>query len=289
VQISGKRLISDARCAAKAGACPTAFDRRQRPLIKPGLFVLTVVTCPKIGQIREMVSHSITAAEAKLAPVPMHSNAISIPSLFDGLSKNDSAALMAAAVMRRFVRGQTIIRADDLGTHLFLLRTGAIDYYRVSPEGQQLVMIRFFPGDTFGLASLTAGPMRYIGTAEAVRETELYVWERASVRDFAGKHPPLAENLLRIGLEYITLYSDRHLALVSDNTEDRLRHTISQLELRAGHRGLEIEITNERLASLADVGYYTVSRLLNRWKRKGAIDKRRGKLVIVCPEMMLDE
>src|ERR1700751_3284159 len=97
----------------RLGACPMAFERRQGPLSKPSLFVLTVVTCPKIGQIREMVSHNITAAGAKMAPV--HPNAISIPSLVNGLSENDSAALMAAAVMRRFVRGQTIIRADDLG------------------------------------------------------------------------------------------------------------------------------------------------------------------------------
>jgi CRP/FNR family transcriptional regulator, nitrogen oxide reductase regulator len=224
-----------------------------------------------------MVSHSMTAA--KLAPAPVQPSAVGVPSLFDGLSKDDTATLMAAAVVRRFVKGQTIIRADDPGTHLFMLRA----------EGQQVVMIRFFPGDTFGLVSLPAKPMKYIGTAEAVRETELYVWERVSVRDFARKHPTLTENLLRIGLEYITLYSDRHLALVSDNTEDRLRHTISHLELRAGRKGLEVDITNERLASLADVGYYTVSRILNKWKRKGAIDKHRSKLVIVYPERMLEE
>jgi CRP-like cAMP-binding protein len=134
--------------------------------------------------------------------------------------------------------------------------------------------------------------MGYIGTAEAVGETEVYVWEHPRVRQFAQKHPQLAENALRIGLEYIRLYSDRHLALVSDNAEDRLRRTLSQLELRAGHRhgrGLEVEITNERLASLADIGYYTASRLLNKWKRKGAVVKSRGKVVVVRPERMLDE
>ena len=40
------------------------------------------------------------------------------------------------------------------------------------------------------------------------------------------------------------------------------------------------------LASLADVGYF--SRLLNKWKRKGALVKTRSKVVILHPEGMLD-
>ena len=52
-------------------------------------------------------------------------------------------------------------------------------------------------------------------------------------------------------------------------------------------RGLEFEITNERLSSLADVGYYTTSRLLNKWKRVGAITKDRGKIIVLRPEKML--
>jgi hypothetical protein len=47
------------------------------------------------------------------------------------------------------------------------------------------------------------------------------VWEHPWVRNFARKHPLLTENALRISLEYIGLYSDRHLALVSGNAETR--------------------------------------------------------------------
>jgi CRP-like cAMP-binding protein len=197
---------------------------------------------------------------------------------------------MAAGVVRRFAAGQTIVRADDPGTQLFLIKTGSVDFYRLTPEGQKVLIIRFSPGDTFGFVSLLAKPMGYIGTAEAVRDTELYVWEHAWVRHFAGKHPVLTENALRIGLEYIRLYSDRHLALVSDNAEDRLRRMLSLVGSRTGQRnarGLEIQITNERLASLADIGYYTTSRLLNKWKRKGAVEKSRGKIFVLCPERML--
>ena len=242
-----------------------------------------------------MSSHTATGVKGTpthIAAVPCKLDLSSKPAarLFSGLSDEDIADFMAGGVLRRFATGQTIIRADDPGTHLFLVKAGSVDFYRLTPEGQQVLIIRFSPGDTFGFVSLLAKPMGYMGTAEAVRETELYVWGHAWVYHFARKHPILTENALRIGLEYLKLYSDRHLALVSDNAEDRLRRTLSLLEVRAGQRqaqGLALEITNERLASLADIGYYTTSRLLNKWERRGAIEKSRGKVVILCPERML--
>jgi CRP-like cAMP-binding protein len=261
-------------------------NRRTNRLEHGLLFLTAVLTCIS-GETRDMASH----AAAKLGPAHLQSSAAAVPRLFDGVGKGDIAAIIAAAVVRKFPSRQAIVRADDPATHLFVLKTGSVDLYRSTSEGQNILIIRFSPGDTFGLASVLARPMGYLGTAEVVQESELYVWEHSSLRHFARKHPTLAENLMRIGLEYIRIYSDRHLALVSDNTEDRLRRTLSELEVRAGHRqakGLEVEITNERLASLADIGYYTTSRLLNKWQRKGAIEKSRGKVLVVSPEGMLD-
>jgi CRP-like cAMP-binding protein len=214
-----------------------------------------------------------------------------VPSLFAGLDKGAITDIIAAGVLRRFTAGQIIVHADDPGTHVFLIKTGFVDFYRVTPQGQQVLIVRFSSGDTFGFASILARPMGYLGTAEAVGKTEIYVWDHRSARHFAQKHPTFADNAMRIGLEYIRLYSDRHLALVADDAESRLRRTLSQLELRAvdNHaRGLEVEITNERLASLADIGYFTTSRLLNKWIRKGALVKTRRKVVILHPEGMLD-
>jgi CRP-like cAMP-binding protein len=51
--------------------------------------------------------------------------------------------------------------------------------------------------------------------------------------------------------------------------------------------GVEIEIKNEDLASLADVSFFTASRCLQEWERKGAVEKSRGKVLIRSPEKLL--
>jgi CRP-like cAMP-binding protein len=52
---------------------------------------------------------------------------------------------------------------------------------------------------------------------------------------------------------------------------------------------VELDITNEQLSSLADVGVFTASRLLSEWERRGAIVKQRGKIRIHEPEKLLAE
>jgi CRP-like cAMP-binding protein len=51
--------------------------------------------------------------------------------------------------------------------------------------------------------------------------------------------------------------------------------------------GMEIEIKNEDLASLADISFFTATRFLKAWERKGAVKKSRGKVIIRSPEKLL--
>jgi hypothetical protein len=78
------------------------------------------------------------------------------------------------------------------------------------------------------------------------------------IYEFARTHSKLEENALRIALEYIRLDSDRHLALVSDTAEHRLSRMLTLPGSRIGRHGpegLELQITNEHLASLADISF----------------------------------
>ena len=66
------------------------------------------------------------------------------------------------------------------------------------------------PGDAFGLGTLLARPVPYIGTAETTRDSELLVWEQARIRRLAQKYPRLAQNALVVHL----VLDDSPVALV---------------------------------------------------------------------------
>ena len=238
-----------------------------------------------------MASHLIPRETPAVAPpVGAQSNGKPTEGLFNGLSKDNIANIMGSAVLRGVGKGRTIIRSGGPALHLFMIKTGSVNFYRLTPDGREVLLIRLSPGETFGIGTLLEQPIAYIGSAETVQETELYSWEHPWICRCVAECPTLGLNALRITLEYIRLYSDRHLALVSDSAEHRLSRTLGLLGVRTGRhhpKGLEVLITNENLASLADVGYFTASRILNKWQNTGALEKSRGKVVIRCPEKLL--
>jgi CRP-like cAMP-binding protein len=50
--------------------------------------------------------------------------------------------------------------------------------------------------------------------------------------------------------------------------------------------GVELHITNEDLASAANVTPFTASRLISEWQRSHAMVKRRGEVLLRSPERL---
>lgn len=223
------------------------------------------------------------SSEVSSSSIGTRSDNATVVRLFSGLGDDEIARILAGAVVRKFAQGQTIVQAGEPALHLYLLKSGAVNCFRVTLGGRQVLLTRLSSGEAFGLGALLDKPAGDISTAVALRQTEVHVWPHWVVRRFMEKQPKLAENALRIGLEYLKLCSDRHLALAFSSAEARLTRTLAVVGARTGRptaRGLEVQITNEDLASLADIGSYTASRILQKLHRSGALEKRRGRVFI---------
>src|ERR1700756_2171917 len=173
-----------------------------------------------------------------------------------GLTEEQTKTVFAAARLHKYKRHQVIFRTEEPATHLYLLRTGHVHFYRVAAEGTQILLRRLAPEDVFGLGTLLDDSVRYIGTAEAIDSCDVLIWDRTSIRRFAMSYPLVTENALSIVLHYIGLFARRHAALVTDTAEHRLAYVVTRLASRTGQLisdGLEINVKNEDLASLADI------------------------------------
>jgi CRP/FNR family transcriptional regulator, nitrogen oxide reductase regulator len=210
--------------------------------------------------------------------------------LFSGLHENEIKVITAAATRRKFEESRIIVTANEPAKSLFLVGIGCVDYYVTTDAGRDVLLRRLAAGDVFGVGSFLAKPIGYIGTAKAVQEVHALEWQDRVVRHLARTYPQLVENALRTVLRYLALYAKRHIGLVSNTAQERLACALSGLGSRTGHavpRGVEIDIKNEELASLADVSFFTASRVLKGWDRDGVVEKSRGKIVIRSPERLL--
>ena len=209
---------------------------------------------------------------------------------FTGLEKSETNMILAAATRRKLKGGEIVARADEPASHLFLVRDGCVDYFVVTSDGREILLRRLVSGNIFGVGAFLSQPVGYVGTSKSVHNSEVFVWEHAVIRQLAKAYPLLGENALRTVLRYVALFAERHIALVTKPAQERLAFALTSLGSRAGHMvpsGVEINIKNEDLASLADVSYFSVSRFLQEWERKGAVEKGRGKVLIRSPEKLL--
>ena len=212
------------------------------------------------------------------------------PQLLAGLASDQKELVLQSAESRKFQANRVIIRTGDPATRLFLLTHGRAKYYRVTKTGQEVLLWWLATGDSFGLGTLLAVPVQYIGTAQAIDDCELLVWSRDKIRSFAATNARLAENLLHSILYYLAAYTDRLIGLATGTAEQRMAITLLQLSRRIGHvrpSGVELSIMNEDLAGLANVSAFTASRLLKEWERQGIVQKSRGKVCILSPESLL--
>ena len=210
--------------------------------------------------------------------------------LFRGLGTEETRTILAAATNRKYKRAETLVMIEKPATRLFMVKRGFVNFYVTTENGQSILLRRFSPGNVIGIASFLSEPVGYLGTATAVGDVEALVWEHSKVLQLARTYPGFSQNAFRIALHYIAIYARRHIELVANTAQERLAYALTTVGSQAGRiltAGVEVDIRNEDLASLADIGYFTASRLLQKWERAGAVSKSRGKILIRSPERLL--
>ena len=207
--------------------------------------------------------------------------------LLDGLKRQEIDLILSAARTRRVPAKSVLTYQGDRADHLLLLWKGRARYFFETPNGKKIIMIWIPPGHAFGGAALAIRPSTYLLSTETVQDSVVLVWDGPTIRGLARRFPQFLENAIVCALDYLSWYIAAHSALCSQTGRERLASVLLGYTSSMGQRvsgGIEFDITNEELASAANITPYTTSRILNEWQRAGAIRKHRGKILLRSPE-----
>jgi CRP/FNR family transcriptional regulator, nitrogen oxide reductase regulator len=209
-----------------------------------------------------------------------------ISSFFDGLAVQDRKKILASAKSRRYAANSVITNQGHPADNLFLLTKGRARYFFDEYGGRHILLHWVAVGELIGGKALLAKPATYLLGSETVRECNLLVWDRATIRGLVAQYPVLLENALATASDYLAWYLAAHVALTCHSAEKRLAGVLGNLAEVIGQHvpgGVELDVTNEELANAANMTAFTASRLLSAWQRRGVVKKNRGKILLRQP------
>jgi CRP-like cAMP-binding protein len=213
------------------------------------------------------------------------------PRFLLGLTSGEIASVVSVATHRRFHASSVIINQEDPAERFFLLTSGHGRHFVITSEGRKILLHWLTAGQVFGGAAILSTPFQYLACTEVLTDSCALVWERQVIRQLATNYPALLDNVLSIAVtENIAWSTAAHVSLSTDDAHGRVANMLVSLASAIGEAtraGVEISVLNEDLAEWANVTPFTVSRCLREWQRAGILAKRRGRVVLRKPELLL--
>jgi CRP/FNR family transcriptional regulator len=202
---------------------------------------------------------------------------------FDTVAEEHLDALASRATARRFAPGEMVFLEGDPSAGLWIVESGRVKAYKLSPEGVEYVLRIFGPGDTFNdLAALDGAP-NAISTA-AITAVSAWVIPAADFAAALEADHALALAVLR-GL------AGRQRRLVAQAEDLALRPVTARLarfllQQTADPALAHQAVTRALIASHLATTPESISRSLRALEGAGAIHFNRHRIVISKPDIL---
>jgi CRP/FNR family transcriptional regulator len=209
--------------------------------------------------------------------------------VFEELGDDDLRRVADVAVPRSFAAGEVVFREGDDSDTCYVVQSGHARAVRAHPDGRQLTLATFGPGDIFGELAMFDDERRS-ATIEATDALEVLGILGPDMRRLMREHADIAVKL-SIALGRRLRAANERLARQSFQTvQSRVAVVLSQLVESARAEGagdgdvdVEVRTTQAQLAQLAGSSRESASRFLAVLERAGVVSQGRGRIVVHEP------
>src|SRR5215218_2463973 len=208
-------------------------------------------------------------------------NANQDPDLFQGLSAEELREVGRVTTTRSFARGAVIYTPGDTGEALFLLREGAVQIYRMSPEGRKLVIAHLLPFSFFCEMSCIGQGM-YDTFAEVAEDSTIVTMNCEVLNRLLVSKPEIARRILEAFGRRV-LEAERQL---EDTVFKGIPARVAALLLRESRDGSVDGLTHQDIAERLGVYRETATNALNELKAASLISLGRKHITILERERL---
>ena len=206
--------------------------------------------------------------------------------LFNSFSGREIALLSPSVSLKKFRRGEQIFSEGLEATAFFVIISGKVKVYKLSPDGKEHTLHIQGPGDLVAEAAIFDS-MAYPASCAAMEDSTLARISREAFIKLLKGHPELS-------LKMMSAYSKRLRQFVSKIEELSMRDIRSRLagylirnsKMEKGVTTCRLKYSKKELASLLGTIPETLSRALSFLKQQGLINEKDKSIVIPDPEKL---
>ena len=201
-----------------------------------------------------------------------------IPS-FSGLSPAQLAAIKKIVINRHFARGEIIFCEGDRGDGFYVVVSGLVKIFKITPEGKEHTLRIVAPKQAFGQVSVYAG-RTFPAHAQAISRTHLLYLPRSAFVELITANPTLALSMLANLSERLREFTRHVESLALKEVPGRLAAYLVHLgtEQRNENHVVSLGISKVQLASLLGTTPETLSRILSQMADQGLISVDRREI-----------
>lgn len=202
------------------------------------------------------------------------------------LTPAETAALERLEERQRHIRrGAVLLRENESGGELFILRKGLMMSYVLLDDGSRQILRLLFPGDMLGISS-----MIYRESPEtlcALSDCVVCPFDHATFSELLSAHPRLSALILMFNqIERVAL-TDRLAALGRTSAKARVAALLLDLRnrLRATDKSIgksyALGLTQEEIGDATGLTAVHVNRMLRQLEEEGMISRGSGRVTLI--------
>ncbi|MCP4686214.1 MAG: Crp/Fnr family transcriptional regulator [bacterium] len=197
---------------------------------------------------------------------------LKISELFSQLDDSALDEIASAAVTRKANRGEMLFSEGDPAHSFFIVGSGKVKVFKLSPEGKEQILMIAQTGDSVAEAALFAGGA-FPASAQTMENSELLAINREKFVGLLGRNPDLAVNLIARLSGLLRQMTRLVEGLSLTDVTTRLAHYLSSQRESTGQQLVKITLSEKKTTLASQLGTIpeTLSRSLAKLVREGVI------------------
>ena len=206
--------------------------------------------------------------------------------LFAGVTNDDLDHLLRISKARESTKGELLFSDGEVAAGFFIVGTGKIKVFKLSPDGKERILHIVHPGGTFAEAAIF-GSGTYPAYAQPLEASQLIFFPKREFLDLLRSDSQLAINMIAGLSRFLRQFANQIEELTFKDVPARLARYLLDL---AGDEAEQVELPISKSQLASKLG--TVSETLSRTFRKLTDDDLivvRGKAIELLDRDRLED